>query len=316
VIGLRRRRDRLHAAPATVAGTERPLLSVRDLRKLERLSIVSQQAILAGISGQRASGAGSAGLEFVDYRPYVAGDDLRYVDWNVHARLRELLVKVAPEERRAKLDILIDLSRSMDFGEHNKLWHARRVAVTLGAIALLHSDVVRTYGLAGAEVVRGPRLDTPNMVDALSRQVAELAVSSQTELPSAVRAYRRLREPADLVVLLSDGLVPPPALAEALTELAEQTPSVAFIHVVDASELRAPARGGSLELRDSETGRVMDLAPSSRAAVSYEQLAERFRAGVQRSVRAVGARYLLAPTELDALDLLAAGARSEGLVAS
>jgi uncharacterized protein (DUF58 family) len=290
-----------------------PLLAPEELRALERLSIVSLQAVLRSISGERPSAAGSAGLEFADYRPYMAGDDLRYVDWNVQARLGELLVKVAPDERRAEMDLLIDTSRSMDFGRPNKLWHARRLAVALGAVALLHTDMVRAYGLADAYVQAGAQLDAPGLVGALADQVAALRPGLQTDLPEALRAYRAQRAHVDLAVLISDGLMPSPALAEALLELRAQASSVAFVHVLDRPE--PPAPGGTLELRDAESGDVLTLSLSADAAGSYAELAERFRAGVERAVRAAGARYLPAPTDVEPLDLLAAGARAEGLIA-
>jgi uncharacterized protein (DUF58 family) len=291
---------------------EGSLLEARDLRQLERLGGVSLQAIRAGIGGQRPWGAGAAGAELVDYRPYAPGDDLRYVDWNIRARLGELLVKIAPQERRAEMDILIDMSRSMDFGRPNKLWHARRLAVALGVVGLLCADMVRVYGLLDAKVCTGPPLDSPRMVGELGDQVAALPGGVQTDLSAVVFAYRRVRGQADLVVLLSDGLVPPEALTGALATLARETPSIAFVHVLDPSELRAPARG-PLELRDRETGRVLPL--SGRAAATYTQSAARFRTGVERRVRALGARYLLAPTEVEPLDLLASAARAEGLMA-
>jgi uncharacterized protein (DUF58 family) len=292
-----------------------PLLETSDLRQLESLRILSLQAMLEGVSGQRPQGAKLAGLEFADFRPYVPGDDLRYVDWNIRARLGELLVKVAPDERRARLDVLIDMSRSMDFGLHNKLWHARRLAVMLGAIALLHSDAARAYGLGGGEVQVGGLLDAPSMVGALSKEVSSLRGAQQTDLPAAVRAYRRVRERADLVVLISDGLVAASAFGEALGELAQGASSIAFLHVVDPFELRPPSRG-ALELRDSETDGVLELTLGTRSLASYTELLERFRSGVEGSVRAVGGRYLRAPTDVEPLELLSAGARREGLLAS
>ncbi len=291
------------------------LLETGDLRQLERLRILSLQAMLEGLSGQRSQGAKLAGLEFADFRPYVPGDDLRYVDWNIRARLGELLVKVAPDERRARLDVLIDMSRSMDFGLHNKLWHARRLGVMLGAIALLHSDAVRAYGLGGGKVQVGGLLDAPSMVGTLSEEVASLRGARQTDLPAAVRAYRRVRERAELVVLISDGLVAASAFSEALGELAQGSSSIAFLHVVDPSERRPQSRG-ALELRDSETGGVLELTLGARSIASYTQLLERFRSGVEERVRAVGGRYLLAPTDVEPLDLLSAGAPREGLLAS
>jgi uncharacterized protein (DUF58 family) len=291
-----------------------PLLAAEELRQLERLSIVTLQALLRSLSGQRPSNAGAAGLEFADYRPYVAGDDLRYVDWNIQARLGELLVKVAPQERRAQIDLLVDMSRSMDFGRPNKLLYARRLAVALGAVALLHSDAVRLYGLADGMVQAGPRLDVPSAVGALAEEVAGLRVGLATDLAGSARAYGRERDGADLLVLLSDGLVPPAALAEPLEALAQRAATVAFVHVLDRSE-PPPARG-PVELRDGESGRVLTLSLGADAAASYARGAERFRQGVERTVRAAGARYLPAPTDVEPLEVLAAGARSEGFMAS
>jgi uncharacterized protein (DUF58 family) len=308
------RRPVAAAAAGGSPGARASLLDARELRQLERLSIASLQAVLRSLSGQRPSTAGAAGLEFADYRPYVPGDDLRYVDWNIQARLGELLVKVAPEERRAELDILIDMSRSMDFGRPNKLLYARRLGVALGAVALLQSDAVRVYGLADGRVQAGPPLDAPSAVGSLAVQVAELRVGLQTDLPDAARAYGRGRAGADLLVLLSDGLIAPTALSETIAVLVHQAATVAFVHVLDRSE-HARARG-PVELRDSESGRVLNLTLGGGGAETYARSAERFRQGVERTVRGAGARYLSAPTDVEPLDLLGAGARSEGLIAS
>jgi uncharacterized protein (DUF58 family) len=313
-MAIARRPSIAAAATGEPPGARVSLLAARELRQLERLSIVSLQAVLRSLSGQRPSSAGAAGLEFADYRPYVAGDDLRYVDWNIQARLGELLVKVAPEERRAELDILIDMSRSMDFGRPNKLLYVRRLAVALGAVGLLQSDAVRVYGLADGRVQAGSPLDAPSAVGSLARQVGELRVGVQTDLPDAARAYGRERDGADLLVLLTDGLLAPGALSETIAALARQAETVAFVHVIDRSE-HAGARG-PVELRDSESGRVLNLTLGADARESYARSAERFRLGVERTVRGAGSRYLSAPTDVEPLDLLAAGARSEGLIAS
>src|ERR1700742_4179811 len=99
---------------------EPPLLSNDDVRRLERLSIASLDAIEAGMTGQREGPARTAaGLEFAEHRRYTPGDDLRRIDWNAYGRLRELLIKNSPSESRIWLSLMIDASRSMDSGEPN-----------------------------------------------------------------------------------------------------------------------------------------------------------------------------------------------------
>src|ERR1700741_4803715 len=90
------------------------LLDAGTLRAIERLTLVSLDAVIAGVAGPRASEMRGFALEFADYRAYAPGDDLRQLDWHVYMRLRELLVKVGPLEGRLEVDLLVDTNRSRD----------------------------------------------------------------------------------------------------------------------------------------------------------------------------------------------------------
>src|ERR1700683_3498733 len=82
---------------SAVAG--RPgLLDRGDIAALEALSLESLDAILAGLVGEREASGRTVGFQFRDYRPYVAGDDVRRIDWNISARLHELHVRTSPQE--------------------------------------------------------------------------------------------------------------------------------------------------------------------------------------------------------------------------
>ena len=76
-------------------------------------------------------------MEFADFRNYVAGDDLRFIDWNLYARLDKLFLKLFLEEEDLHFFALIDTSGSMDFGEPTKLDYARQLAASLGFIGLI-----------------------------------------------------------------------------------------------------------------------------------------------------------------------------------
>lgn len=313
---MRARLRSASSARGDADGAEAGLLSSEELRQLERLSLPTIEAMLAGVGVGGSTGTGAAGPEFADYRPYTPGDDLRYIDWNIHARLGELMVKIAPEERHLELDVLIDTSRSMSAGGGGKLWHARRIAAALGAVALVHLDSVRLHALGDGRAQSGARLSTPGMLGQLQAQAAALPESTHTDLPGAVRAYRRSAgEPPDLVVLIGDALVAPEDFSTAIGELAGSRQASTFVHVIDPAELR-PRLRGRVELRDSETGQTLELTLSSRSAAAYARLGERFRAEVERRCRARGMRYLDAPTDVEPLRLLASGARAEGLLAA
>ena len=104
---------------------EEELLDDETLRQLERLSLPLLRALTPGLAGERQGPATGPRADFADYRRYVPGDDLRRVDWNVYARLRQLAVKVGAEEGRLALVVLLDTSRSMLLGTPEKLLHAR-----------------------------------------------------------------------------------------------------------------------------------------------------------------------------------------------
>src|SRR5215510_3723267 len=102
------------------------ILDAPFLKKLERLSLIAKRPFAGQMKGEKRSVKRGTSVEFADYREYILGDDLRYVDWNTAARLEKLFVKLFIEEEDLYLALLIDTSKSMDFGEPNKLHFAAR----------------------------------------------------------------------------------------------------------------------------------------------------------------------------------------------
>src|SRR5437763_13550526 len=121
--------------PDTVAG---PLLSPEFLHRLEQLELVSRKIFSGRMKGERRSKRKGQSVEFADYRNYVVGDDLRFLDWNLYARLDRLFIRLFMEEEDLHVYILIDNSLSMDFGAPTKLHYAKQVAAALGFIGLVN----------------------------------------------------------------------------------------------------------------------------------------------------------------------------------
>jgi hypothetical protein len=86
------------------------------LRKLERLSFHVRHVRAGQVAGERRSTKRGTSVEFADYRDYAQGDDLRWVDWNVYARLERPFVKLFEEEEDLAVHLLLDGSGSMDWG--------------------------------------------------------------------------------------------------------------------------------------------------------------------------------------------------------
>src|SRR5262252_5120405 len=119
-----------------------PLLDPQFLARLEQLELVSRKIFMGRMKGERRSRRKGQSVEFADYRNYVVGDDLRFLDWNLYARLARLFLRLFMEEEDLHFYVLIDNSLSMDFGTPSKLHYATQVAAALGFIGLVNMDRV------------------------------------------------------------------------------------------------------------------------------------------------------------------------------
>src|SRR5436853_1624751 len=128
--------------PDTTTPQTQPLLDPEFLARLEQLELVSRKIFLGRMKGERRSKRKGQSVEFADYRNYVSGDDLRFLDWNLYARLDRLFIRLFMEEEDLHLFILIDNSLSMDFGAPTKLRYAAQVAAALAFIGLVNMDRV------------------------------------------------------------------------------------------------------------------------------------------------------------------------------
>ena len=122
------------------------------------MELVSRKIFRGRMKGERRSKRKGQSVEFADFRSYVPGDDLRFIDWNTYARLDRLFLKMFLEEEDLHFYALIDASASMDFGSPTKLEYAKQLAAALGFIGLMRGDRVRIETLGQSARAPGPIL--------------------------------------------------------------------------------------------------------------------------------------------------------------
>src|SRR5215212_1785805 len=118
------------------------MLAPDFLARLEQLELVTRKIFQGRMKGERRSTRKGQSVEFADYRNYVKGDDLRFLDWNLFARLDRLFIRLFMEEEDLHFYVLIDNSLSMEFGSPSKLRYACQVAAALGFVGLVNMDRV------------------------------------------------------------------------------------------------------------------------------------------------------------------------------
>lgn len=254
------------------------LLPTDFLTQLERLTLLSRRSFRGRVKGERRSPRKGVSVEFSDYRQYGVGDDLRYVDWNVYARLDRLYLKLFVDEEDLCLHLLVDGSASMGFGQPSKLDYSARLAAALGFVGLVGLErvgvgVVRDRMAEGFNPARGRRQVLP-LMDFLGR----LRAGGGTSLNDGLATYALRSREAGLVVLVSD-LMDPGGYERGLKALLERRFDVHVIHVLAGDEMN-PAFGGDLRLLDSETDELRDLTLDGEALRGYH---ERLRAFLDRA---------------------------------
>ena len=124
------------------------LLDPSFMARLDQLDILSRKLLAGKLKGERRSKRRGQSVEFADYRDYVVGDDLRFIDWNIYARLDRLFLKLFLEEEDLSLFILADVSKSCDYGTPNKALYIKKVAAALGYVGLVNYNRVHIVGVS------------------------------------------------------------------------------------------------------------------------------------------------------------------------
>jgi uncharacterized protein (DUF58 family) len=230
------------------------LFTPEELRRLDRLRLRRRRAVHGRSPGEWRGARFGAGGRFAEHRDYVAGDDLRMVDWNVYGRLGELVVKVFETEENLNLLLCVDRSRSM---EGAKSRAARRIAGALGWVALGHLDYVRLAWLPAPDaaplaVLRG-RGAANSLLEALAEVPDGGATNHAHDLEQAIGATRH----RGLAVMISD-FYDPAGAVRGLSLLRGRGLDVAAVQVLDPADARLPDSGSYLAV-DRETGEEMAI---------------------------------------------------------
>lgn len=125
------------------------LLDAGLIAQLGRLDLTSRKIFAGKLKGERRSKKRGESVEFADYRPYVAGDDLRHIDWNIYGRLDRLFLKLFMEEEDLSLHIVLDCSESTDCGQPNRFFYMQQAAMALGYIGLVNLNRVAVTAIGG-----------------------------------------------------------------------------------------------------------------------------------------------------------------------
>lgn len=288
------------------------LLNPQLLAQLERLELMSRKIFRGRMKGERRSKRKGQSVEFADFRNYVPGDDLRFIDWNLYARMDRLFLKLFLEEEDLHVYILIDASTSMDFGEPTKLQYAKQLAAALGYIGLTRADRVKIESLGTSHRNPGPVLRGRASVWRMIEHLNSIQPGENISLVDGVKNFCIRNQSKGILVLITD-LMDKAGYEKALKLLVAQQMDVYLLHVLSPEELN-PEIKGDLRLVDAEDADIAEVTVSRPLLDRYKRTLAAFVDGAKDYCTRRGMSYLMVSTETPVDKLVGTYLRKRGLV--
>lgn len=254
-------------------------LTPETLQRIRRIELRTTRLVNTVFAGAYHSVFKGRGVAFDSVRPYLPGDEIRDIDWNVTARAEEAFVKQYAEERELTVMLVLDSSASCLFGTVSR--QKRDLAAELGAALalsatsnndqvglLIFSDQIEHYA--------PPRKGRNHVLRLIRDLLAARAIDRGTDLAMALQTTNRLLKQRAIVFVLSDFLAVPQSYSRELQALSRRHDVIAVI-LSDPLEARWPDVG-LVSVMDAETGeRTWIDTGSAKWRRSFMKQTERFR---------------------------------------
>jgi uncharacterized protein (DUF58 family) len=238
--------------------------------QVKRLEIETNHIINSSFSGDYLSAFKGRGIEFDEVRPYVPGDEVRLIDWNVTAKMQQPYVKIFREERELSIYLLVDLSASMLFGStrDNKKQLAQRISALLALVSMKNNDRIGLMLFTDrVEKIIPPRKGRKHVLRLIEELLSTPSRSAPTSIKNALETLNKLRIKKSIVFLISD--FQDQSYQQTLRITARKHDLVPVI-IRDPLETSLPQEGW-LRLKNLETSEVILLSLTSQKLKNFQQ---------------------------------------------
>jgi uncharacterized protein (DUF58 family) len=272
-------------------------VDARTLAAIDDLSVLARTVVEGFLDGLHRSPFLGYSTEFSAYRAYTQGDNLRYIDWKVWGRTDELYIKQFEDDTNLHCQILLDTSRSMDFGggEGNKFDFARVLAAVLAELMVRQHDApgLTVFGEQAQQAVptQASRHHAEEIFEFLVHAQARGGTRFDRDLFRLVETFTR----RGLAVVISDFFTTDEAVFELLRQLHAQRQEVIVFQVLAAEELDLPYEGEYL-FEDLETRQELPVATDEFRA-EYRRRVTDFCGRIERECIRLEADYQLVRTD-------------------
>jgi len=288
------------------------LLDPSFMARLDQLDVISRKLLAGKLKGGRRSKRRGQSVEFADYRNYVIGDDLRFIDWNIYARLDRLFLKLFMEEEDLSLYVIMDVSKSCDFGDPNKALYIKRVAAALGYIGLVNYNRVTISAVSNSIVADTGPMRGRRRVSQMIDFVGKLQPTGESNFGAACKRFALAHRAKGVCVVLSDFFIKE-GFEPGLKYLAGGKYDLFAVQCLSPQEID-PDLQGDLKLRDIEDDDMAEVSITQPLMKQYKANLNAYCLALKDYVTRRGGTYLFTSTKVPFDTLVLNYLRERGLL--
>lgn len=268
------------------------LLDPNFMNRLDSLDVLSRKILQGKLHGERRSKRRGRSVEFADFRPYVAGDDLRFVDWNIYGRLEQLFLKLYLEEQDLTVHIVADGSASMSMGEPSKELFIKKLAAALGYVSLVNNNRVTISFFDSGIKGQLPNMRGRNYLHQMAEFLLTTECDGFSDFDNVCRQLAAGRIGSGVMIVLSDFLFKE-GYDSGLRRLIGRNYDLYAVQVLSKQEL-SPDFSGDLKLIDVEDTDVAEITVSAALSKYYKKNVTAYCNELRSFCTRRGAVYVLA----------------------
>jgi uncharacterized protein (DUF58 family) len=242
------------------------LLSNRDLDRLARLRLHAKRRFTNRARGEHLAAKGGTSTEFCDFRDYTPGDDVRFVDWNIFARMNRPYLKQYHMEEEMHVALLLDASTSMTF--EGKFALAQKIAAAFGVLGLRSSEKVSAYIFGGPNALLRPCSGRASLGKWFAFLENATAGGNQP-IEQGIESFLRQHRGRGVAIVLSDFLTSGD-IRRAFSLVHNAGLEIFALQILGPQE-HSPEITGDLRLVDSELGSNLDVSSAGDLLALYQE---------------------------------------------
>ncbi|HLN27153.1 MAG TPA: DUF58 domain-containing protein [Gemmataceae bacterium] len=280
-------------------GSTEKYLRPEVIRQVARLDLRAKFIVEGFLAGLHASPFHGFSVEFSEHRKYVAGDDLKDLDWNVYAKTDKYYLKKFQAETNLTGYLVMDLSASMAYTyrqELTKFEYAICLAAALGYLMIHQQDPVGLITFDKRIQASLPPRSKRTQLGTILALLSNLKPSGQTDVAHCLHQVAAMIRTKSLVLLFSDLLTDPQPVLQSLHHLRHGGNEIILFHILDEAEVHFPFEG-VIEFEDIEEHDQLTIDARGMRA-DYLQSLDEFREFYRRECAKANIDYVPMDTSI------------------